>query len=331
VADRQLLSITITSYTVDRLNDIFELLQSIQEQTYTNIEVIFVTERSKELHEIVKSYARENAKTPMKVVFNDEPGLSAARNLGIKHASGDIIGFVDDDVVLSPDWAEAMVKTYDDNSIIGVTGPAFPLWENKSMSWFPEEFYWVISCTAWFDDDKKIKEVRNAWGHSMSFRKEAFEFCLFADTFGRTEGAHKSGKRGPVGDDTEFSMNLRSKTGKAIVYNPRVRVRHKVYKYRLTPTFIRRQAYWQGYTKAMFKKLYRNKGVTGRDVLSTEYRLLQRILVGLLSNILKDFSQHPEIAWRKFSLIFNVLFHLALGYFSADFPRLARFTERAYR
>jgi len=78
----------------------------------------------------------------LKVILNDgKYGLSTARNVGIKHANGDIIVFVDDDVLLCPDWAEKMVEAYKDNAIIGVTGPAFPLWEDASMAWFPKEFY----------------------------------------------------------------------------------------------------------------------------------------------------------------------------------------------
>ena len=56
----------ITSYTTERLKDIFELLDSIKSQTLltqqtqrtqSTIEVIFVAERSRELYERVKAYA----------------------------------------------------------------------------------------------------------------------------------------------------------------------------------------------------------------------------------------------------------------------------------
>jgi len=325
------MSIVITSYTAERLKDIYELLDSIKAQTYPKNETIFLAERSRELYDQVKAYAEKEAIPNMKVVFNRHgAGLSAARNLGIKHTSGSIIGFVDDDVVLFPDWVERMVKTYENDAVIGVTGPAFPLWEEAAMAWFPEEFYWIISCTAWFDGNS-VKEVRNAWGHSMSFRKEAFQTCLFADTFGRTEGAHEAGKRGPVGEDSEFSINLRRKTGRAIVYNPDVKVWHKVYRYRLTPSFIRRQAYWQGYTKAMFKKLYSGGNGQDKDVLAVERTLLRRILLRLFPGIATGFFRHPAVAWKKLSLTVKVLFHLTLGYFSAVFPRLADFMEKAYR
>jgi glycosyltransferase involved in cell wall biosynthesis len=167
MTDSPLLSIIITAYTTERLADIYELLKSIKSQTYANTETIFVVERSKQLLERISSYATENNIPNLKVLFNDgEPGLSAARNVGIKAAKGDIIAFVDDDVLLYPDWAEKMINAHRDDSIIGVTGPAIPLWEDPSMAWFPQEFYWIISCTAW-DTEDCVKEVRNAWGMNI--------------------------------------------------------------------------------------------------------------------------------------------------------------------
>ena len=327
--DRPLLSVVITSYTTERIQDIYELLDSIKAQTYPNIETIFVGERSTELVEKVKSYASENSIPNLKVLFNSgEPGLSASRNLGAKEAKGDIIAFVDDDVILFSDWAEEMVKTYEDGRVIGVTGPALPLWKDKSIPWLPVEFYWIISCTAWCSPDQ-VQAVRNAWGHSMSFRREAFDYCQFCDTFGRTEGAHAAGKKGPVGDDTEFCINLRNKSGKDIVYNPGVKVYHKVYSYRLTPKFIRRQAYWQGYTKAMFKKIY-HKSEKNEKVLETEYSLLKRILFRLFPSIAGESIRHPVRAWKRFYLSVRVLFHLGVGYLSAAWPRFGILTSKAY-
>jgi len=141
VTEQPLLSVVITSYTLDRLKDITALLDSVKAQTYNCLETILVIERSAELLERVRQYGEERAVPNMKVIFNyGEPGASASRNLGIKEAKGDIIAFVDDDVLLSPEWAEEMGKAYlEDDSIIGVAGSAEPLWEDESMSWFPEE------------------------------------------------------------------------------------------------------------------------------------------------------------------------------------------------
>ena len=124
------LSVVVTSYTTEHLENIYALLDSIKNQTYKNTEIIFIAEHSQDLYAKVKAYAEEKSISNMKVVFNDgEPGLSVARNLGVKHSTGDIIGFTDDDALLFPDWAEQIVKALEDDQAIGVTGSAFPLWD----------------------------------------------------------------------------------------------------------------------------------------------------------------------------------------------------------
>ena len=316
MADRPLLSIIITSYTLDRLNDILELLDSIKTQTYTNIETIFVAERSAELYQRIKAYTQENGIPNSKVIFNNgEPGMSAARNLGIKQTKGDIIAFIDDDALPFPDWAEEMVKTYNDDSIIGVTGPAFPLWEAESMTWLPEEFYWIIGCSAWCDWNEP-REVRNVWGMNMSFKRKAFDL---AGTFSTAIGAIQG--RRLHGEEDELSLRIKRRTKRCIVYNPKVRVKHKVYKHRLSSRFVARTSYWIGYTRRALERLY-SEADESKNLLSVEHQLLKRIFIRLLPEILKGFFKHPFIAWRKLSLTITALFFVALGYFSCRFHSL---------
>jgi glycosyltransferase involved in cell wall biosynthesis len=317
MTDSPLLSIIITAYTTERLNDIYELLKSIKSQTYINTETIFVVERSTELLEKVNSYADEYNIPNLKILFNDgEPGLSAARNVGIKEASGDIIAFVDDDVLLYPDWAEKMIKAYNDDSIIGVTGPAFPLWEDDSMAWFPQEFYWIISCTAW-DAEDRIKEVRNAWGMNMSFNREAFENAgLFSNEF----GFHK----GPIAEDNEFSMRTKEKTGKKIFYFPEVKLWHRVHKYRLSQKFIKERSYWIGYSRRMLKQRNSKKKKNGTNVLLQERRLLNRILTRLFPDIIKKLFTDPVVAWRITRVTVTALTFVVLGYYSHLMPKFLK-------
>ena len=321
-----LLSIVITSYTIDRLKDIYELLDSIRAQTYTNIEVIFVVERSTELRERIKKYAKDEAIANITVAFNDrQPGQSPARNLGVTYTKGDIIAFVDDDVTLFADWAEEMVNTYQDDSIIGVTGPAFPLWEDESMSWLPEEFHWIISCSGW-SDWRDIRQVRQAGGMNMSFRKEAFSYCSFSEDFGHI--AQEGRKVGPIVDDAEFSINLRLRTGKLIMYNPSVRVQHKVYKYRLSRRFIRGQAYWQGYSKFLLRRTYTND--TETKALVREHILLKRILFSLIPRTIAGFINDPMLAWKRLTVTVLALFYVTLGYSAAALPWLTGFTKERF-
>jgi len=132
------ISIAIPCHESHRLKDVTELLDSIEAQTYKNIETIIVTEGSPELTQSIRAYISEKGYPNVQVLYNEaEPGSYPSRNLGIRQTTGEIIAFVDDDTLLFPGWAEEIAKTYGDDSLItGVTGPILPLWEQDSMTWF---------------------------------------------------------------------------------------------------------------------------------------------------------------------------------------------------
>jgi glycosyltransferase involved in cell wall biosynthesis len=375
VANKPLLSVIITSYTTEKLKDIFELLDSIKAQTLltqTNppvlssksyvanskpadigsrtsgtehpLEVIFIAERSKELYERVKEYGEKILGSKFQIIglninsehrtqnleygtfVNGESGASAARNLGIKHATSDVVAFVDDDVVLFPDWAEQMIKSYENDSIIGATGPAYPLWEDESMSWFPEEFHWIISCTSWFNCDN-IREVRNVWLENASFRREAFRLAGLLDTqLGPRDSMMgfkgRELKEKLISEEVEFSLRVKKKTGKRIVYNPQVKVFHKVYNHRLKWKYIVQWSFWIGASKRKLKKLY-DKTDIGMEPIEQEKQLLNRILFRLFPKTAKDVFKKPIPALRIILWGVIILFFVGLGYFSIPtFPRV---------
>lgn len=306
MAEQPLLSVVVTSYTTQRLGDILELLDSIKAQTYPQIELTFVAERSRELYEQLKRYGEEKAVPNFRVLFNSgETGLSAARNLAILEAKGDIIAFVDDDVVLFPDWAEEMVKTFDNTSVIGATGPAVPLWEDGRMAWLPEEFYWLVSCTAWTGWDK-ITEARSAWGMNMSFRSQAFQEC---GLFDNRHGYHK----GAFAEDIEFSFRVKTITGKRILYNPKARVWHRVHRYRLGWRFVAERSFWIGRSRRMLQMVYRREPGS-ESFLHTERNLLKQIVTNLLPQIFRNFLRSPRVAWRRLSITLLSLLSVTLGY-----------------
>jgi glycosyltransferase involved in cell wall biosynthesis len=302
VANKPLLSIVVTSYTTERLKDIFELLDSIKSQTYKNVEVIFVAERSKELYEKVKDYGEKIGLPVFKVVFNDgELGLSQARNLGIKHANGHIIAFVDDDVVLTRNWAEELIATFNMNcDIVGVTGHALPLWEDCSLKWLPKELHWLISCTTWFDAPD-LCEVRNVWGHNMAFRREVFEVCGFLPA---NSGYH----RGLMAEDLYFSILIRARTRKKLVFNPRVKVLHKVNIRSRNLRFMIDRAHWIGYSRRMLVSVFSN---ADKGILHIEHGLLKRTLTSTVLCLFKN----PAKCLRVLPVLALVFSSLALGYF----------------
>lgn len=323
--ENPLLSIVITSFTMERFKGACDLLDSIKAQTYPNIEVLYVVERSTELYDQVKAYAEEKAITNLKVLFNDgEPGASAARNLGIKNAKGELIAFSDDDVVLFPNWAEKMVETYTNDKVIAVTGPIFPLWEDSAMSWFPEELNWIVSCTSWFKPSKAV-EIRHVWISNACFRREAFELAGFLDTKLGPQDSVRGFKGNELGgattaEDEELCLRIRQQSGKQIIFNPTVKVWHRASRERIGWKHIIRWSYWIGLSRRQVKKRYSKINV-GTDVLSQEHQLLRHVFTRLFPNILKNLFKNPVIAWRQLSVTMTALFFVALGYYNLPLGR----------
>jgi glycosyltransferase involved in cell wall biosynthesis len=323
------LSVVVTGYTMRRLPDVLEAVESLNRQTYRDLEIIFVAEGPEELADRVETFARDTNMANLRVVRNDGPaGLTFARNVGVQHARGDFVAFFDDDAVAAPDWAEHLIRTFDAYpEAIGLTGQALPFWRGEDAPWFPDELDWLLGSTR-FTGWRELRPVRNAAGANMAFRREAFAHCRFSTIMAAgNQGDPVGMKRGLLGDDTLFSLEVCARTGRSILFNPTVVVHNKVYPYRLKPEYVRRRAFWEGYTKAT---LVRSSGRDYPIRLSTETALLRRILLGLLPRTMWQLTDRPAQAWRRLSLTVTVLFHLSLGYAAGRFPFLSRAVVQQY-
>lgn len=105
-------SIVVPIYNVEKYLD--ECVRSLINQTYKNIEIILVDDGSKDSSgAIADNLAKEDSR--IRVIHKDNGGVSSARNLGIKNATGDYICFVDSDDYLAPEFVEYMIRMIQKN------------------------------------------------------------------------------------------------------------------------------------------------------------------------------------------------------------------------
>lgn len=109
VAEQQnsdLVSFIVCIYNVEPY--IRRSLDSLLAQTYTNIELILVDDGSPDnCGAICDEYARNDGR--IKVIHQQNSGLSVARNVGLAHCTGDYILFADPDDWEEPTAAERLV------------------------------------------------------------------------------------------------------------------------------------------------------------------------------------------------------------------------------
>ena len=83
-------------------------IESIIKQTYDNIEIILVNDGSTDQSsKICKKYSRIDNRVVL--IEQDNKGAAAARNTGLRHATGNYIGWVDSDDYIEPDMFEKML------------------------------------------------------------------------------------------------------------------------------------------------------------------------------------------------------------------------------
>lgn len=100
-----LVSVIVPIYNVEQY--LSQCIDSILNQTYTNLEIILVDDGSPDsCPQICDEYAAKDAR--VRVIHKPNGGLSDARNTGIDASTGDWLVFVDSDDYIAPDMIASL-------------------------------------------------------------------------------------------------------------------------------------------------------------------------------------------------------------------------------
>jgi GT2 family glycosyltransferase len=156
------ISVVVAAYNAARTLD--DCLESLVPLRYPDYEVIVVNDGSTDrTAEIAEEY-------PFRTIHTPNRGVSAARNEGMRAASGEIVAYIDSDAKAEPDWLSYIAATFTESDVVGVGGPNI----------VPDEDNWVAKCvyrspggpTQVMLDDQSAEHIP---GCNMSFRKSALE------------------------------------------------------------------------------------------------------------------------------------------------------------
>jgi GT2 family glycosyltransferase len=108
-------SVVVCSYNGSRT--IGETLAAITKLRYPNFEVIVVDDGSED---VTPKIAGEY---DVRLIRTRNEGLSAARNTGMRAATGEIVAYIDDDAWPDPHWLHYLAATFMNTPHVGVGGP----------------------------------------------------------------------------------------------------------------------------------------------------------------------------------------------------------------
>jgi glucosyl-dolichyl phosphate glucuronosyltransferase len=224
--------------TYNRSGSLSKALQSIAASVLpetTEWEVLVVDNNSSDPTKTVVQAFCEQYPGHFHYVFEPKQGKSYALNTGIRKASGDVLAFVDDDVIVEPNWLQNLTSPLQDGRTTGTGGRILPAQGFVPPDWLALEgpCNLVGALCAYFNPGDAPGELKEPpFGANMAFRKEMF------DKYGdfRTDlGPFPNNKIGF--EDTEFGRRLMN-GGEHLQYVPSAVVYHEVPEYRVCKGFL---------------------------------------------------------------------------------------------
>jgi GT2 family glycosyltransferase len=116
---------TVVIPTYKRADVLPYLLDALKRQTFRSFDVVFVVKPSGDGTEQLIDEA--SAVLNVKTVEQKNGYIVDAYFQGVKHASGDIVAFLDDDALPASDWLQKTVEIFRTQPVAAVTGDAYPV------------------------------------------------------------------------------------------------------------------------------------------------------------------------------------------------------------
>jgi glucosyl-dolichyl phosphate glucuronosyltransferase len=255
------LSVVVCTY--DRPERMRACLESLLRQNVDGgeYEVVVVDNGGEEFR-----FAGPVRSVDVRILREPRPGLSRARNAGLRAARGEIVAYVDDDVEVAPEWAARLLDAFrrlaPEPACVG--GRVEPIWEAQPPEWLSDEFARMLSLVDWSETARFLEPSEWAAGCNVAFTRD-----LLARVGGFDERLGRVGGRLLSMEETLVQAKIRE-IGHRIYYDPAVVVGHRIPAERLTKRWFLRRAYWNGVSHARLRLQREGPTIRRRARLAAE-------------------------------------------------------------
>lgn len=277
--NKVILSIVIP--TKNRADLLGKALASIEKQpTDQNLfEVIVIDNGSTDgTRDVAKEYRKKIKK--FRYFYDARPGLHVGRNRGLLESRGELVGYLDDDVILFPNWINTVLKAFEDEELMYVGGSVIPhdmtlltpdfrakheTQKGLYQYIFPLSCFWESGVS---ESDTRIHEAENFFGGNCVYRKSVLQAC---------RGFHPDGMPNHLlmyrGDGESYVSEYIIGHNMKAMYHAQASVYHLVDVSRVTDSYIK-YMYFRGGISFMYTRLRANGIKSGMkklllDILAT--------------------------------------------------------------
>jgi glucosyl-dolichyl phosphate glucuronosyltransferase len=233
--------VSICICTHNRSDDVAECLASLAPQVDVERGEIIVIDSASDPRaagELAEIAARHSAR----LVRLEEPGLSIARNAAVSAARGDWVAFLDDDAVPFPDYFAALLSAIErvPERVVFFGGRLKPRWPKGTA---PAGERWSRMLSLIDDPTERETELGLIYGANIVYRRNILlKFnAPFDPSLGRT------GRNLMSGEEMKLHFALKDMKFRAYYFGT-MGAEHKIAPGRMTRSWVRQRAFWEGIT-----------------------------------------------------------------------------------
>lgn len=229
-----------------------------------------------------------------KYFHESRQGLSFARNTGIQSASGEIIVFTDDDVIVDRDWIRNISKAFEKYDAACIGGKILPEWEKPPPVWLKGKLLEYLALCDYGEETVRMTEPR-VWGANLAVRASMFQkYGLFNTTLGHTGGKLYGG------EEQQYLERL-LESGENIFYCPDILVHHCIPAYRIDKAYFRKWISDKGELSALQMGEYNKRNIFGVPLI-----VVRKTFQSMVLCMLEPFSRSTEDMQNQLNLYFNL-------------------------
>lgn len=227
---------------------VFEALAEIRLPDRWSVDLVVVVNACTDDTEAVLDEQLPRLPFAARQVCEEDAGSSHARNRGIREATGDVLVFLDDDVLVDRDWLCELLRTFEETPADFVGGPVHLWWHDvQRPAWFAPEFDSLLAAKDHGTEVRELDSPSAVVTINTAYRRRVVE------SIGDFRRALERRGKG-TGSYEDIDFNKRALTaGFRLFYAPRARVRHWVEPSRISVPAMTRMIYYYGQARAFSK------------------------------------------------------------------------------